>query len=132
MAILTDLIASLTALKKESLENLVQGHGDVLLRGEIDETLDAQIDYLRCVDRQVRERIARGVPRNGLNEITVEDCGLSRIPLGGLANRLHQANLMTLYDAYRSEIKARRRFRGNYELRIENYDFEIEARMADC
>ena len=113
------LIASLTALKKESLENLVQGHGDVLLRGEIDDTLDAQIEYLRCVDRQVRERIA-GVPRNGLNEITVEDCGLSRIPLGGLANRLHQANLMTLYDAYRSEIKVRRRFRGNYELRIEN------------
>ena len=103
-----DLIASLNALKKESLENLVQGHGDVLLRGEIEETLEAQIDYLRCVDRQVRERIARGVPRNGLNDITVEDCGLSRIPLSGLAMRLHQANLLTLYDAYRAEIKARR------------------------
>jgi glyoxylase-like metal-dependent hydrolase (beta-lactamase superfamily II) len=103
-----DLIASLKALKKESLENLVQGHGDVLLRGEIEETLEAQIDYLRCVDRQVRERIARGVPRNGLNDITVEDCGLSRIPLSGLAMRLHQANLLTLYDAYRAEIKARR------------------------
>lgn len=103
-----DLITSLKALKKESLENLVQGHGDVLLRGEIEETLEAQIDYLRCVDRQVRERIARGVPRNGLNDITVEDCGLSRIPLSGLAMRLHQANLLTLYDAYRAEIKARR------------------------
>ncbi len=102
------LIASLTVLRQESLENLVQGHGDVLLRGEIDETLEAQINYLRCVDRQVRERIARGVPRTGLNDITVEDCGLSRIPLSGLANRLHQANLLTLYDAYRSEIKARR------------------------
>jgi glyoxylase-like metal-dependent hydrolase (beta-lactamase superfamily II) len=103
-----DLITSLKALKKESLENLVQGHGDVLLRGEIEETLEAQIDYLRCVDRQVRERIARGVPRTGLNDITVEDCGLSRIPLSGLAMRLHQANLLTLYDAYRAEIKARR------------------------
>jgi glyoxylase-like metal-dependent hydrolase (beta-lactamase superfamily II) len=103
-----DLVASLKAIKKESLENLVQGHGDVLLRGEIEETLDAQISYLRCVDRQVRERIARGVPRSALTDITVEDCGLSRIPLGGLAMRLHQANLLTLYDAYRAEIKARR------------------------
>ncbi len=105
---LDDLVASLTAIKKENLENLVQGHGEVLLRGEIDETLDAKIHYLRCVDRLVREHIARGVPRTGLNDITVEDCGLSRIPLGGLVNRLHQANLLTLYDAYRSEIKARR------------------------
>jgi glyoxylase-like metal-dependent hydrolase (beta-lactamase superfamily II) len=103
-----DLVRSLSALKKESLENLVQGHGEVLLRGEIEETLDAQIEYLRRVDRMVRERIARGVPRNGLSDITVEGCGLSRIPLGGLALRLHQANLLTLYDAYRSEIKARR------------------------
>lgn len=103
-----DLITSLTAIKKESLENLVQGHGDILLRGEIEETLDAQIHYLRCIDRMVRERIARGVPRNALTDITVEDCGLSRIPLGGLSLRLHQANLLTLYDAYRSEIKARR------------------------
>ena len=103
-----DLVASLKAIKKESLENLVQGHGDVLLRGEIEETLDAQISYLRCVDRQVRERIARGVPRSALTDITVEDCGLSRIPLGGLAMRLHQANLLTLYDAYRAGIKARR------------------------
>ena len=37
-----------------------------------------------------------------------EECGLSRIPLGGLAQKLHQANLLTLYDIYRSEMKARR------------------------
>ena len=104
---LDDLIASLITIKKESLENLVQGHGEVLLRGEIEETLDAQIAYLRCLDRMVRERIARGVPRNGILDITVEDCGLSRIPLGGLVQKLHQANLLTLYDAYRSEMKPR-------------------------
>jgi hypothetical protein len=80
----------------------------VLLRGEIDESLAANISYLRTVDRLVRERIARGVPRNGILDITIEDCGLSRIPLGGLVQKLHQANLVTLYDAYRSEMKARR------------------------
>lgn len=105
---LDDMINSLQTLKTLSLENLVQGHGEVLLRGEIEETLDAGIHYLKTVDRLVRERIARGVPRNNILDITIEECGLSRIPLGGLVQKLHQANLLTLYDAYRSEIKPRR------------------------
>jgi cyclase len=105
---LDDMALSLAAIKQKNLENLVQGHGEVLLRGEIEETLDANIAYLRTVDRLVRERIARGVPRTGILDITIEECGLSRIPLGGLVQKLHQANLLTLYDAYRSEMKARR------------------------
>ncbi len=59
---LDDLVLSLQAIKNKSLENLVQGHGEVLLRGEIEETLDANITYLKTVDRLVRERIARGCP----------------------------------------------------------------------
>jgi glyoxylase-like metal-dependent hydrolase (beta-lactamase superfamily II) len=105
---LDDMVRSLETLRGLSLENLVQGHGEVLLRGEIDETLEASIHYLRTVDRLVRERIARGVARSAILEITIEECGLSRIPLGGLVQKLHQANLLTLYDAYRSEIKPRR------------------------
>jgi glyoxylase-like metal-dependent hydrolase (beta-lactamase superfamily II) len=105
---LDDLILSLGALKGKNLENLVQGHGEVLLRGEIEETLDANIHYLQRIDRLVRERIARGAPRNGVLDITIEECGLSRIPLGGLVQKLHQANLLTLYDSYRSEVKARK------------------------
>jgi cyclase len=105
---LDDMVESLGAIKHKNIENLVQGHGEVLLRGEIDETLDANIHYLKSIDRLVREHIARGVPRNGVLDITVEACGLSRIPLGGLAQRLHQANLFFLYDQYRSEMKARR------------------------
>jgi glyoxylase-like metal-dependent hydrolase (beta-lactamase superfamily II) len=105
---LDDMIGSITAIKQKSLENLVQGHGEVLLRGEIEETLEANITYLKNVDRLVRERIARGVPRTGILDITIEECGLSRIPLGGLVQKLHNANLLTLYDAYRSEMKARR------------------------
>lgn len=105
---LEDMVRSLEMLRTLSLENLVQGHGEVLLRGEIDETLEAGIHYLRTVDRLVRERIARGVPRSAIMDITIEECGLSRIPLGGLVQKLHQANLLTLYDAYRAEIKPRR------------------------
>jgi glyoxylase-like metal-dependent hydrolase (beta-lactamase superfamily II) len=105
---LDDMIQSLTLIKQKNLENLVQGHGEVLLRGEIEDTLAAGINYLKTIDRLVRERIARGVPRTGILDITIEECGLSRIPLGGLVQKLHQANLLTLYDAYRSEMKARR------------------------
>ncbi len=105
---LDDMINSLQNLKGLNLENLVQGHGEVLLRGEIEEALDAGIHYLRCVDHLVRERIARGVPRSAIVDITIEECGLSRIPLGGLVQKLHQNNLLTLYDAYRSEIRTRR------------------------
>lgn len=105
---LDDLILSLQAIRAKSLENLVQGHGEVLLRGEIEETLEANINYLRTIDRLVRERIARGVPRANILNVSIEECGLSRIPLGGLVQKLHQANLLTLYDAYRSEMRARR------------------------
>jgi glyoxylase-like metal-dependent hydrolase (beta-lactamase superfamily II) len=87
---------------------LVQGHGSILLRGEIEETLEANIQYLRCVDRMVREFIARGVPRSGIRDISIEQCGLSRIPMGGLVQKLHEANLLTLFDAYRSEMKSGR------------------------
>ena len=104
---LDDLVMSLGAIKPKNIENLVQGHGDILLRGEIEETLDANIHYLKTIDRLVREYIARGVPRGGVQEITIEQCGLSRIPLGGLSLRLHQANLLALYDTYRSEMRAR-------------------------
>ena len=45
-------------------------------------------------------------PATGVLDITIEECGLSRIPLGGLVQKLHQANLLTLYDAYRSEMSA--------------------------
>jgi cyclase len=105
---LDDMILSLTAIKQKNLENLVQGHGSILLRGEIEETLDANILYLRCVDRLVRERIARGVPRSGILDISIEQCGLSRIPMGGLVQKLHHANLLTLFDAYRSEMRSSR------------------------
>jgi glyoxylase-like metal-dependent hydrolase (beta-lactamase superfamily II) len=103
---LDDMIGSLAAIKQKNLENLVQGHGSILLRGEIEEALDANIQYLRCVDRLVRERIARGVSRSGVLDINIEQCGLSRIPMGGLVQKLHQANLLTLFDAYRSEMRS--------------------------
>lgn len=92
------LIKSLRKIKSLNLENVVQGHGGVLLRGEIDDTVDSSINYIRCVERRVRTAIDKGLPRSSLREIDIEACGKSRIPLGGLVQRLHVANLEYVYD----------------------------------
>jgi glyoxylase-like metal-dependent hydrolase (beta-lactamase superfamily II) len=91
------LIKSLRTVKSLSLENVIQGHGGVLLRGEIDEAVDHSISYLRTIEKRVRAIVDKGLPRSALSEIDIEDCGLSRIPLGGLVQRLHIANLDHLY-----------------------------------
>ncbi|MBN1661185.1 MAG: hypothetical protein JXA93_22525, partial [Anaerolineae bacterium] len=92
------LVKSLKKIKSLNLENVVQGHGGVLLRGEIDDTVDSSINYIRCVERKVHAAIEKGLTRSSLREIDIEVCGKSRIPLGGLVQRLHVANLEYVYD----------------------------------
>jgi glyoxylase-like metal-dependent hydrolase (beta-lactamase superfamily II) len=92
-----ELIRSLKRIKSLNLENVIQGHGGVLLRGEIDETVDSNISYLRTLRKKVQAHIDDGLDRQRLSEITIESCDKSRIPLGGLVQRLHLANLDYLY-----------------------------------
>ncbi len=100
------MIKSLKQIKALSLENIIQGHGGVLLRGEIEETVDSNISYLRTIEKEVRKIADKGQPRSELARITLEVCGKSRIPLGGLVQRLHQANLEYLYNEMSSNQKA--------------------------
>lgn len=93
-----ELIKSMKSIKSLSLENVIQGHGGVLLRGEIDETVDSNIAYLRTIEKKVRAIVDKGQPRSELSSITLESLGKSRIPLGGLVQRLHVANLEYLYN----------------------------------
>jgi hypothetical protein len=93
-------------IKTLNLENVIQGHGGVLLRGEIDETVDSSIAYLRAIDRKVRGIVEKDLPRSALAKIDIETCGRSRIPLGGLVQRLHQANLEHMYSEIVAEKKA--------------------------
>ena len=92
-----EMIASLKQIKALNLENVIQGHGGVLLRGEIDETVDSSIFYIETVGKEVQAIVDKGLPRSELASIDIEDCGKSRIPLGGLVQRLHLANLEFLY-----------------------------------
>ena len=92
-----EMIESLREIKALSLENVIQGHGGVLLRGEIDETVDSSITYIETVRKEVQAIVDQGLPRSELASIDIEECGKSRIPLGGLVQRLHLANLDFLY-----------------------------------
>lgn len=93
-----ELEESLKLIKSLSLENIIQGHGGVLLRGEVDETIDSSLGYLQAIEKHVRAAVDLGRPRSALKGIDIESCGKSRIPLGGLVQRLHQANLDYLYN----------------------------------
>ncbi len=106
---LDDLIQSLKRIKALSLENVIQGHGGVLLRGEIDETVDSSIAYVKAVQKRVQALVDNGLPRSELAKIDIESAGRSRIPLGGLVQRLHQANLDYLYTELSGKKRARKR-----------------------
>jgi glyoxylase-like metal-dependent hydrolase (beta-lactamase superfamily II) len=103
---LEDLRRSLKLIKTFSLENMIQGHGGVLLRGEINEAVQSSLSYLRIVEGRVQAMVAQGRPKSDLVEITVEECGRSRIPLGGLVQRLHRANLDYIYELKLAEKRA--------------------------
>ncbi len=80
------------------LESVVQGHGEVLLRGEVPKAVQASLDYLDIIEDKVRKIVKKGQPRSALDKITIDQCGRSRIPLNGLVQELHRINLYTLYD----------------------------------
>jgi len=82
---------------KMSLENIVQGHGDVILRGEIDQAVKSNLNYLTAIQKVVRTASRRKDPMPVLEEATIEACGKSRVLLGGLVQQLHQRNLTALY-----------------------------------
>ncbi|MBN1218213.1 MAG: MBL fold metallo-hydrolase [Anaerolineae bacterium] len=89
---------SLKFLKGYNLESIVQGHGEVLLRGEIPMAIESSIRYLDMLQEKVQMIIDRKLPRSALDKITIESCGKSRIPLNGLVQDLHRANVYMLYD----------------------------------
>ena len=98
-----DLMRSLRAINKLNLDTIVQGHGGVLLRGEVKGTLKSSLSYLETIYDKVRAKVEAGAPRDELAKISIESCGKSRVPLDGLVQDLHQANLETLYDQLISE-----------------------------
>ena len=91
-----EIMASIKRMGRMGLENIVQGHGDVILRGEIDAAVKENLNYLSAIKRAVRAASRRKNAVELLDNITIESCGKSRVYLGGLAQTLHQRNLHAL------------------------------------
>ena len=88
---------SLEKIGELTLENVVQGHGDVILRGEVDSGIQDRIGYLDRIEEIVNEAHEDEFPGEVLKESTVESVGKSRILMGGAAEEIHQQNLFHLY-----------------------------------
>jgi glyoxylase-like metal-dependent hydrolase (beta-lactamase superfamily II) len=97
---LEDISASIRKIGRMGLENIIQGHGDIILRGEIDAAVKENLNYLSNLKRVVKSAMRRRNPEEILEAVTIEDCGKSRVHLGGLAESLHQRNMRALVQQY--------------------------------
>src|ERR1041384_3633917 len=98
-----EIMASIKHIGKLGLENIVQGHGDIILRGEIDAAVKENLNYLTIMKKAVRSIARKKNALELLDDITLEDSGKSRVYLGGLAQTLHQRNLRALLQQMTSE-----------------------------
>lgn len=100
-----EIMASIKHIGRMGLENIVQGHGDIILRGEIDAAVRENLNYLTSMKKAVKAVSRRKNAIELLDAIRIEDCGKSRVYLGGLAETLHQRNLRALLQQMTGENK---------------------------
>lgn len=93
-----DFVSSLKMILDLGLDSVVQGHGEVLLRGEVPDSINSSIRYLETIQQRVNRLVEGGRSREALRKLDIETCGKSRIPLNGLVEDLHTANMQSLYD----------------------------------
>jgi len=103
-----DFLTSLEHLKKGSFENIVQGHGEVILRGEVEQRLQSDIDYLHklriAVDKALVSSPKPDKVQRALASIKVGACGKSHILLNGAVEQLHYQNVLTLAEQRRQNV----------------------------
>jgi glyoxylase-like metal-dependent hydrolase (beta-lactamase superfamily II) len=92
-----EMISSIKRIGRLGLENIIQGHGDIILRGEIDAAVKENLNYLNNIKKAVKSAGKRKNVDEYLDAITIEESGKSRVHLGGLAETLHRRNLRALY-----------------------------------
>ena len=74
------LTASMHKMLEMEPDTIVQGHGEVILRGEIQSVIQDDLDYLAIIKEKVSEIMQKELPAEMLDEIDIESCGKSRIP----------------------------------------------------
>ena len=98
-----EMITTIKHIGKMGLENIIQGHGDIILRGEIEEATRSNLAYINSVRKGVRAASKKRNPIEALAELDIESCGKSRVTLGGLGIELHKRNLVYLYKTLSAE-----------------------------
>lgn len=96
-----DCLSSLMGLRALTVEAIIQGHGEVILRGEVEDKIESDILYLQRLLKAVDKAIASASPERALASIRIESCGKSPILINGLAQQLHQNNVMALAEQRR-------------------------------
>jgi cyclase len=91
------MVESLKRIPKMKLENLVQGHGGIILRGEVPKKVKENLAYLACIRREVRQAGKRVNWQAYLERVDIESCGKSRILLNGAVEDLHRRNMIALF-----------------------------------
>ena len=90
-----DFERSLKHLLNREYENIVQGHGDIILRGEVPEKIASDLDYLKRLNEMVGNALEDG--RQDIEDsISLRDCGKSQVLLNGVVQQLHRQNIRAL------------------------------------
>ena len=104
---------SLMNLHDYNLECIVQGHGDILLRGEVTSSIDISVKYLNDIQQLVQRLMDDGGTKHDLLTYDIEQFERSRIPLGGLVQQFHANNLLFLWDQARTRQRQQRQVARN-------------------
>ncbi|MCB0080531.1 MAG: MBL fold metallo-hydrolase [Caldilineaceae bacterium] len=110
-----DFKNSLNNLHDYNLECIVQGHGDILLRGEVTSSIEVSTAYLVDIQELVDQLTSSGKTRHDLLKHGIEQFERSRIPLGGLVQQFHQSNLLHLWEEARTAKRQKRKADENLE-----------------
>ncbi|MCY3779922.1 MAG: MBL fold metallo-hydrolase [Chloroflexi bacterium] len=92
---------SLARLLDREYENIVQGHGDIILRGEVSEKINSDLKYLHRLKEAVAQALDAGHEQIE-DVISLEECGKSQVLLNGLVKQLHQLNIRALVNEFRA------------------------------
>lgn len=96
-----DLERSLGLLVDQEYENIVQGHGEIILRGEAPEKIASDLEYLRRLSAAVAKALEEG-HQNIEDAIPLDACGKSQVLLNGVVQQLHRQNIRALVNSGRS------------------------------
>ncbi len=88
---------SLYKLYDFNLEVIVQGHGDILLRGEVTSSIDRAYNYLVHIEELVQETCVMGGTLEDMLSRDLSEFDISTIPMGDMIRAIHRANLAYLW-----------------------------------